>query len=124
MWDRIGTMSTRNCQRGTKCRGPSMCFLGWRFCLLSLFESRQNVGFRPELVVPAESHVVDHGFEVAVQAEGHAPFVEFALRAATGDFYAPLGTDIGLAAQLHRTVLDHDLRPGQGHVRVPFFVEI
>src|SRR5271155_327520 len=94
------------------------------FCLLSLFESRQNADFRPELVVPAESHVVDHGFEIAVQAEDHAPLVEFALGAATGDLHAPLGTNICLAAQLLRTVLDHDLRPDEGHVRVPFLVEI
>ena len=102
-----------------------MCFRGGgSFCLLSLFESRQNAGFRPELVVSAESHVVDHGFEVAVEAEDHAPLVEFAFGAAARDLHAPLGTDIGLAAQLHRTVLDHDLRPDEGHVRVPFLVEI
>jgi hypothetical protein len=60
-----------------------MCFLGGcgSFCLLSLFESRQNAGFRAKLVVAAESHVVDHGFEVTVQAEDHAPLVEFALGA-------------------------------------------
>ena len=84
------------------------------FCLLSLFESRQHAGCRPELVVSAESRVVDHGFEVAVQAEDHAPLVEFALRTAAGDLHAPLGTDIGLAAQFLRTVLDHDLRSDRG----------
>jgi hypothetical protein len=61
------------------------------YCLVSLFEPRQNADFRPELVVPAESHLVDHGFEVAVQAEDHAPLVEFAHRAAAGDLHAPLG---------------------------------
>ena len=94
------------------------------FCLLSLLESRQNAGFRPELVVSAEAHVVDHGLEVAVQVEAHAPLVELPLGAAARDLHAPLGTDIGLAAQLLRTVLDHDLRPDERHIRVSFFVEI
>ncbi len=94
------------------------------FCLISFVKSRQNAGFRAELVIPAEGHVVDHRFEVAIQAEDHAPLVEFAFGAAAGDLYAPLGTDIGLATQFHRTVLHHDLRPDEGHVRVPFFVEI
>jgi hypothetical protein len=55
-------------------------------------------------VVSAESHVIDHGFEVAVQAEDHAPRVEFVLGAVARDLRASLGADIRLAAQKDEVV--------------------
>jgi len=46
----------------------------------------------------AERDIVDHGFEIAVDAEDHAPLMEQAHGAAARDLHASLGTDVGLAA--------------------------